>query len=333
MRVLVVDDSVFMRKIVSDMLNSDPKIEVCDIARNGIEAIEKIKELKPDAVTMDIEMPRMDGLTALEQIMRECPVPIVMLSTLTQRGADATFKALDLGAVDYVPKPSGAISLDVRKVRDEVVEKVKAATRAKLTTHPHKKRAPLKYTPKAGKKIIAIGTSTGGPSSLTEIIPQFPADTPPMLIVQHMPAGFTSAFAERLNDESNITVKEAEDGDVVRQGLALLAPGDYHMTVEIDGRVRLNKKTKIHGVRPAVDPTMISAAKVYKSNVVGVIMTGMGRDGSDGVVAIKKNNGFVIAQDEDSCVIYGMSQEACRTGCVDQVVPLSQIPVEVLRKC
>ena len=328
-----MDDSIFMRKIVSDVLNSDPEIEVCDIARNGIEAIEKIKELKPDAVTMDIEMPRMDGLTALEHIMRECPVPIIMLSTLTQRGADATLKALDLGAVDYVPKPSGAISLDVRKVGHELIEKVKAAVHARLRKHTQRKRVPLRYTPRAKTRLIVIGTSTGGPSALAEIIPRFPADTPPMLIVQHMPAGFTATFAERLNTESEITVREAKEGDKIRQGLALIAPGDYHITAGSDGRVHLNKKPKVHGVRPAVDPMMISAADVYKSNVIGVIMTGMGSDGSDGVVAIKKNGGFVIAQDEDSCVVYGMPQEAYKTGCVNRVVSLSQIPIEVLRKC
>ena len=322
-----------MRKIVSDMLNSDPQIEVCDIARNGIEAIEKIKELKPDAVTMDVEMPQMDGLTALGHIMKDCPVPVVMLSTLTEAGADATLKALDLGAVDYVQKPSGAISLDVRKVQSALLEKVKAASRSKPRKRVEQKSAPLKYTLGAKTRIIAIGTSTGGPASLAEIIPRFPADTPPMLIVQHMPPDFTARFAERLNVSSAIRVKEASAGDKIEQGLALLAPGDYHMTVGKDGRVHLNKNPKVHGVRPAVDPMMTTASAVYGSDMIGVIMTGMGRDGANGIEVIKKNRGFTIAQDEESCVVYGMPMEAYKTGCVDRVVTLSQIPAEVLRKC
>ena len=337
MKVLVVDDSVFMRKIVSDMLESDPRIKVCGNAKNGIEAIEKVKELKPDVVTMDVEMPRMDGLTALGHIMKECPVPVVMLSTLTQKGADATLTALSRGAIDYVQKPSGAVSLDVRKVQSILLEKVKAAAQSNpRTLIPKKKSAPakpLRYTPSSTTKIIAIGTSTGGPASLAEIIPQFPADTPPMLIVQHMPADFTARFAERLNDTSVIRVKEASAGDKLEPGLALLAPGDYHMTVGKDGRVHMNKNPKIHGVRPAVDPMMTTASEVYKSKMIGVIMTGMGRDGATGIEVIKKNNGATIAQDEASCVVYGMPQEAYKTGCVDRVVPLSQIPAEVLRKC
>ncbi len=326
-----------MRKIVSDMLESDPRITVCGSARNGIEAIEKVKELKPDVVTLDVEMPRMDGLTALGHIMKECPVPVVMLSTLTQRGADATLTALSRGAVDYVQKPSGAVSLDVRKVRNILLEKVKAAAQSNPGTLLLKKKSaalkPLKYTPGSDTKIIAIGTSTGGPASLAEIIPRFPADTPPMLIVQHMPADFTARFAERLNDTSAIRVKEASAGDKIEPGLALLAPGDYHMTVGKDGRVHVNKNPKIHGVRPAVDPMMTTASKVYKSKMIGVIMTGMGRDGAAGIEAIKKNNGFNITQDEATCVVYGMPQEAYKTGCVDLVVPLSKIPAEVLRKC
>ncbi|MEA1908617.1 MAG: chemotaxis response regulator protein-glutamate methylesterase [Euryarchaeota archaeon] len=337
MKVLVVDDSVFMRKIVSDMLESDPHIKVCGIAKNGIEAIEKIKELKPDVVTMDVEMPRMDGLTALGHIMKECPVPVVMLSTLTEKGADATLTALSRGAIDYVQKPSGAVSLDVRKVQGILLEKVKAAAQSNpRTLMPKKKSAPakpLKYTPSSTTKIIAIGTSTGGPASLAEIIPHFPVDTPPMLIVQHMPAGFTARFAERLNEASAIRVKEASAGDKLDPGLALLAPGDYHMTVGRDGKVHMNKNPKIHGVRPAVDPMMTTASEVYKSKMIGVIMTGMGRDGAAGIEAIRKNNGVTIAQDEASSVVYGMPQEAYNTGCVDRVVPLSQIPAEVLRKC
>lgn len=337
MKVLVVDDSVFMRKIVSDMLESDPRIKVCGIAKNGIEAIEKVKELKPDVVTMDVEMPRMDGLTALGHIMKECPVPVVMLSTLTEKGADATLTALSRGAIDYVQKPSGAVSLDVRKVQSILLEKVKAAAQSNpRTLTPKKKIAPakpLKYTPSSTTKIIAIGTSTGGPASLAEIIPHFPADTPPMLIVQHMPADFTARFAERLNEVSAIRVKEASAGDKLDPGLALLAPGDYHMTVGKDGKVHMNKNPKIHGVRPAVDPMMTTASEVYKSKMIGVILTGMGRDGAAGIEMIKKNNGATIAQDEATCVVYGMPHEAYKTGCVDRVVPLSQIPAEVLRKC
>ncbi len=330
---MVVDDSALMRSVISDMLNSDPDIEVAGTARDGKDAIDKIGKYEPDVITLDIEMPVMDGLTALKKIMATDPIPVVMVSALTEKGSVDTIKALEYGAVDFIHKPSGSISLDMQSVKEDLIKKVKVARSAK----PRKPRMmnldPIVCSKNLSKRIIAIGSSTGGPSALMEVVPRLPKNTPPVLIVQHMPAGFTKSFAERLNKESAMKVKEASEGDKIEGGTVLIAPGDFHMVVMGNERIHLTKEPPINFVRPAVDPMMESVADVYGVNVIGVILTGMGSDGAIGMSAIKQKKGQTVAQDKDTCVVFGMPGAAVDTGCVDSVMPLSNIPEEIVRRC
>ncbi|KNZ69199.1 response regulator receiver modulated CheB methylesterase [Thermincola ferriacetica] len=342
--VLVVDDSAYMRKVVSNMLQSDEEIFVVDTARDGLDALEKIKKWKPDVVTLDVEMPRMDGLTALQKIMVECPTPVVMLSSLTQEGSETTIKALTLGAVDFVPKPSGAISLDIARVKEELIRKIKVCAKASLKNIralqmiapiPKKEAAAVAAKPLAGKtpsKVVVIGSSTGGPNALQQVVPKLPADLPAaVLIVQHMPPGFTKSLADRLNDISGITVKEASAGDTLQTGVALLAPGGYHMNLVSSTVIGLNQNPPVHSVRPAVDVTMESVVNYYGPNVVGVVLTGMGYDGSGGASAIKRAGGKVIAQNEDTCVVYGMPRVVVEMGKADKVLPITEIADEIVK--
>ncbi|MGD2066664.1 MAG: chemotaxis response regulator protein-glutamate methylesterase [Candidatus Bathyarchaeota archaeon] len=334
LRVLVVDDSAFMRKIVTKMIDSDPQLTVVGTAFDGLNALKKIPQLNPDVITMDVNMPRMDGLKTLKEIMKQNPIPVIMLSATTQEGAEITFRALKLGAVDYVQKPSGQISLDIETVRNELVDKIKTAAHANLVSH---ERA-ASYSPVTTKqaftnKIITIGASTGGPPAVEEILRQLPKNTPPILIVQHMPIGFTQLFAKRLNKLCSFEVKEAENGDTIKQGLALIAPGGYHMTVTGDGRVQLNEGPAEHGVRPAVDPMMRTTAEVYESETIGVVLTGMGRDGASGMRRIKENGGKTIAQDKATSTVFGMPKIAIEEGNVDKILPLSKIPEQLMQWC
>lgn len=346
-RVLVVDDSALMRLKISDILNSDKGIEVVATARDGEDGIKKITELKPDVVTLDIEMPRLDGLNALGYIMSEIPTPVVMVSAYTQKGAEATLRALEYGAVDFVPKPSGTISRNIETIGNELIAKVKVAAavdldnlefiRPKKTSEDYIKPKSKKNVP--GVKVIAIGASTGGPRALGEIIPQLDPDIPAgLLIVQHMPTGFTKSFAARLDKESKVGVKEAEVGDRIEQGMVLIAPGDYHMTVIREttgngttGVVSLNQDPPVFGLRPTVDVMMLSVAEVYDDKTVGVILTGMGSDGAKGMKAIKENKGKTIAQGKDTCVVYGMPKAAIEKGIVDKVVPLNKIAEQIMK--
>ncbi len=332
-RVLVVDDSLFMRKAISSLLNSDPKISVIGTAKDGEEALQKISELNPDVITLDIEMPRMDGLTTLKEIMRRKPLPVIMLSALTKKGAKETFTALEYGAVDYVLKPSGTVSLDLKLVKDQLIAKIKTAALTRPLTHKTIKPSTVAKSFDAEDKVIAMGASTGGPQALTEILSRLPEDIPPTLIVQHMPEGFTRFFAEHLDEKCQFKVKEAENGDQISRGLALVAPGGYHMLVQKNGRILLDKGPRVHNVRPAVDPMMFSVAEAYSSKVVGVLLTGMGKDGAKGMKAIKKKGGATIAQDEETCVVFGMPKAAIEEGCVDIVLPLHKIPIEIVRRC
>ena len=333
MRVLVVDDSAFMRKIITNMINSDPQLIVVGTAFDGLDALKKISQLRPDVITLDVNMPRMDGLTTLKRIMKQHPLPIIMLSAATQEGAETTFTALKLGAVDYIPKPSGQISLDIEKVRNELVDKIKTAAQAKIVTHEPETCSPVRIKQKVKEKIITIGASTGGPPALEEILGQLPKNTPPILIVQHMPSGFTHSFAKRLDRLCSFEIKEAEDGDTINQGQALIAPGGYHMTVTRDWRIQLDCGPTEHGVRPAVDPMMRTTAEIYGSETIGVILTGMGRDGASGMKAIKKRGGRTIAQDEATCTVFGMPKVAIQQGSIDKILPLSKIPKQILKWC
>lgn len=349
-KVLVVDDSAFMRKVIADIVNSDPFLEVIGKASNGDEALSKVIELNPDVVTMDIEMPGTDGLSALNRIMKRSPVPVVMLSSLTQNGAEQTLKALQLGAVDFIAKPSGQISLDIDKISQDIIRKIKVAAGTKkklknlnnITRFSEKKAGNIDAksidSTRPLNKLVLIGTSTGGPKALHQLIPEFPAQIGAgILVVQHMPPGFTRSLAERLDSLSGIRVKEAEHGEKVVPGCAYIAPGDYHLTVkskkgkqENELYINLDKSMPRGGHRPSVDVMLESVAEQYWSKIVCVIMTGMGHDGADGVKKIKAREGKIIAEDQSTCIVYGMPKAVVDTGMVDKVVPLNSIGEEVL---
>ncbi|HHY47663.1 MAG TPA: chemotaxis response regulator protein-glutamate methylesterase [Firmicutes bacterium] len=364
-KVLVVDDSAFMRKVISRMISSDPEFEVAGIARDGLDAIEKMREVQPDVITLDVEMPRMNGLEALQVIMAERPTPVVMLSGLTQENADTTIKALALGAVDFVAKPSGAISLDIEKVRDILLSKIRVARRAKLRlseklrqravdedfpgkagiqASPGAAGAPgaiqvsgVTRTPGATRvpgvadTVVVIGSSTGGPGALQEVIPRLPRDLAAgVLVVQHMPAGFTRSLAMRLNEASQLDVREAAQGDPVIPGTVLVAPGGRHLAIRDDRTVDLSDAPPVHGVRPAVDITLESAVKVFGSRVIGVIMTGMGFDGARGISLVKAKGGFSIVQDEETSVVWGMPRAVVEMGNADRICPLDEIAQAVV---
>ncbi|WP_148883501.1 protein-glutamate methylesterase/protein-glutamine glutaminase [Thermococcus aciditolerans] len=335
-RVMVVDDSAFMRKILRDIINSDPELEVCCEARDGIEAISLAKLHRPDVVTLDIEMPKMNGLDALRVIMKQAPLPVIMVSALTQEGAEATIKALEYGAIDFIPKPSSSISINMKEMREEIIAKIKEAARVprrflelRRTRLLRAQKIKTRKPSVPAKTVVTIASSTGGPQSLLRVFPKFPENLKAaVLLVQHMPPGFTRSFAKRLDSLSRIDVKEAEDGDPIEEGKAYVAPGDYHMEVQMRAGkpvITLNKKPKIHGVRPAADPMMITAAEVFGRRTVGIVMTGMGKDGAQGIVAIKKKGGITIAQDRETSIIFGMPKAAIETGMVDHVVPLDKI--------
>jgi two-component system, chemotaxis family, protein-glutamate methylesterase/glutaminase len=340
-RVLIVDDSALVRKLLRDVISADPDMVVVGTASNGVEAIRCIGELEPDVVTMDIHMPDMDGLTALEYIMRKNPLPVIMLSALAQKGAEATFRALELGAVDFITKPSHYPSA-IREVRDEVILKVKTAAAAsssiiagKAVKRRAKKKPSLARRPAISHKLVIIGASAGGPRALTDIMPLFPPDTPaPIIIVQHMPSVFTRSFAERLDILCGMRVKEAEESEELQPGRILVAPGERDVIISMEygktGRIELMNSQNKTGATPRIDITMITAAETYGSEAIGVIMTGMGSDGAQGMEMIKKNRGATIAQDEESCLVFGMPRVAIERGLVDTIVPLEKIPEAVL---
>ncbi len=342
-RVLIVDDSVFARFSISRQLSADPEIEVVGVAHDGTEVLEKIRELKPSVVTLDVEMPRIDGLETLEHIMSEEPVPVVMLSSLTGNGTDTTIRALELGAIDFFLKPSPATPAGLCGFTNDLNTKIKLAarverTRLKVATKrreiPSRPKRPLMKRYSSPSKVIVIGSSTGGPGALYELIPNLPSDmSASILVVQHMPPGFTKSLADRLNQLSQIEVKEAESGDLLRRGQALVAPGNYHMTVKAGNKIRLNQEPAVLGLRPAADVTMQSTAQVYGASSIGVILTGMGSDGTKGAALIKAAGGKIAAQDEATCVVYGMPRSVVESGNVDKIVPLPQMAQEIVLMC
>ena len=323
-----------MQKVLVDLLQSDSHISVIGTARDGEEALSKIKSLRPDVVTLDIEMPRMNGLTTVRKIMATNPLPVIMISALAQREAQLTLKALEFGAVDYVPKPSGPISLNMNDVKAELISKVKTAASANIRqVKPLLAETVASSKAESSDKIISIAASTGGPAAVAYVLRNIPENTPPILVVQHMQKGMTKFFSQGLNQECKIKVKEAEEGDVVQEGLALIAPGGFHMMVTKTGKVQLTTSPPVNYVRPSADVTMKSVAKNYASRNIGVVLTGMGVDGARGVEAIKKKGGVTIAQDKKTCVVFGMPSAAINTGCVDFVTPLESIPKEIMTAC
>jgi len=340
-RVLIVDDSALIRGMMTEILSDDPAIEVVGVAADPYIARDKMKTLMPDVLTLDVEMPKMDGLTFLKKIMAARPMPVVMVSSLTEQGAATTMQALESGAVDFVTKPSVDIQHGLAELAEQITSKVKIAAQAtvKKLTPPAdcadriKALAAESAMIKTTDTIIAIGSSTGGTEALRELLEVLPPNTPPILMTQHMPERFTKTFADRLNELCQIGVKEAQEGDSVITGQALLAPGNFHMELRRSGAryyVILNQEPPVNRVRPAVDPMFQSVAKYAGANSVGVILTGMGHDGTAGMLEMKKAGSFNVAQDEASCVVFGMPKEAIKAGGVDKILPLSDIPSAIL---
>lgn len=351
-RVLVVDDSRFFRRRVTEMLEADPQIKVIDTAENGLEAVNKAARLKPDVITMDVEMPVMDGITATRKIMGASPTTIMMFSSLTTDGARATLDALDAGAVDFLPKRFEDISNDREEAKRILCERVRAvgvrrtarpitaprsiSTQGRINQSATAKKSaspaihPAGASLQKGKtKLVAIGTSTGGPVALQNVLKHLPKTfTVPIVLIQHMPGSFTTAFANRLNDACAINVREAKDGDALEAGLALLAPGGKQMFVEKKaGRdvIRIAESEPGQNYKPCVDITFTSVAKLYPGNSLAVVLTGMGADGREGAKLIKQGGSSIWAQDEASCVVYGMPAAVADAGIVDQVLPLDDI--------
>lgn len=331
-KVLVVDDSNIIRRMIVDIFETHPAFEVVGTAINGRVAITQFEALKPDIITLDVEMPFMNGLEVLKEINRIRPIPVVMISSLTKNGAEVTIKALELGAVDFVAKPENPE--DFKNLKEEIINKVLAASKVKKTQHgiltqlkPAIKLPSVKKTVSFNNiKTVVIGASTGGPQAIKDVIPFLSKDLPArFLVVQHMPPKFTEMFAQRLDKISELKVKEAEDGDMLEVGKVLVAPGNYHMIVEPNGKVSLNQEPSVWGVRPAVDMTLNSAAKVYKQDLICVILTGMGRDGSKGADSVKKAGGYCIAEDQSTSIIYGMPKCVIDAGLADRVEPLHNV--------
>lgn len=378
-RVLIADDSAFMRKVLSDLFKSQSDFEVVGTAVNGQDAVEKVKKFQPDVLTLDVIMPVMDGLSALAVIMDQCPLPVVMVSSTTQKGTNETIRALALGAVDFVSKAGGAIS-KIDTIKDEILAKCRLAAK----THARKSSIlskPLVYTPKptviepttrrievkrrtglvigqkptinhvpsttapvkkiipgTGKKLVVIGTSTGGPQALQSVITSLPKNLPcGVVVVQHMPAGFTKSLADRLDSISEIAVKEAEQDEIIKPGQVYIAPGDYHLRIAPAGgerKIVLSQEARVGNLRPTVNYMFDSAAQFGK-DLVSVIMTGMGSDGCEGMKKIKATGGYSIAQDENSCVVYGMPKAVVDAGLADEICPLNKIAeaiVEAVRR-
>ncbi|MBI5170873.1 MAG: chemotaxis response regulator protein-glutamate methylesterase [Candidatus Eisenbacteria bacterium] len=343
-RVLIVDDSAIMRQLLTEILSQDPSLEVVGSASDPFVARDKIKALHPDVLTLDVEMPRMDGLSFLEKLMRAHPMPVLMISSLTEQGAATTLRAMELGAVDFVTKPKLDVRTGTLDLADEIVEKVKAASRA----HVRPRRAPdgapraaatvahapagalLQGTP----KVIAVGASTGGTVALREFLVPLPPDTPGIVIVQHMPANFTKSFAERLDSQCQMRVKEAVDGDRILPGHVLIAPGNFHMSVQRSGAsysVRVFSAEPVNRHRPSVDVLFDSCAQAVGANALGVILTGMGNDGAKGMFAMRRAGARTFAQDEASCVVFGMPREAILAGGAEHTLPLHDLPQALLR--
>jgi two-component system chemotaxis response regulator CheB len=342
-KVLIIDDSALMRQILTEILSRDPALEVVGAAQDPYIARDKILRLAPDVVTLDVEMPRMDGLTFLEKLMRAHPLPVVMVSSLTERGCETTWRALELGATDFVTKPKLDVQAGTMQLGQEIIDKVKAAARAKvrparrvpaLKIDSQALPSPVALSFRATHKVVAIGASTGGTEAIREVLTRLPADAPGIVMVQHMPEKFTASFAERLNSLSRVRVSEARDGDRVLPGHALLAPGNFHMEVMRSGaecRVRVFAADPVNRHRPSVDVLFASCARQLGSNAVGVILTGMGGDGAKEMAAMRRAGAHTIAQDEESCVVFGMPKEAIALGGAAEVLPLDRIPAGILR--
>ncbi|MCK4810289.1 MAG: chemotaxis response regulator protein-glutamate methylesterase [Candidatus Omnitrophica bacterium] len=338
-KVFIVEDSNLMQKVISDILLSDPQIEVVGTSRFGKEALEKIPRISPDVVTLDINLPDIKGTVVLEELMRCFPTRVVLLSAHTQEGAEITMKALALGAVDFISKPSGEVSLDLYNFKEEIISKIKLAATVDLKRlFPLYKKIPLSKKSLSIEKMVVIGASTGGPKAILRVMLGFPLYcNATFLVVQHMPVGFTKSFAERLSEYSNIRSKEGEDREAIIKGCLYVAPAGYHMSIDkiVGGEnkysIRLdNDMPLVNYVRPAIDITMASVADKFDGKLVGVVLTGMGKDGLEGAIKVKAKGGKIIVQDERTCVVYSMPRNIVNAGLADDVLPLGEIGKKVL---
>jgi len=332
-KLLIVDDSAFMRQLIKDLLSEYQNIKV-ETASNGKIALQKIKELNPDVVTLDVEMPILNGLEFLE-LMKEQNifVPTMMISKLTQKNSFTTIKALELGAIDFVQKPdSGFLAIELSEFKQELYEKIIVLSKIKRPIKISSKKEQVKIkTNFIIPKVVVIGSSTGGPRALYDIFMRLPSISIPILVVQHMPSGFTTSFAKRLNEISLSEVKTAEDGEKIKPETIYVAPGDYHMTVVSNGKISLTQTHQVNRVRPSVDVTLDSVAEIYGGRVLSVILTGMGSDGKDGVDKIRKLGGKCIVQNEESCAVFGMPKEVIESNNADSIVCLDKIPEEIVK--
>lgn len=337
-RVLIIDDSALVRSLLTEIINREPDMEAIGAAPDPLAAREMIRASNPDVLTLDVEMPKMDGLDFLERLMRLRPMPVVMVSTLTERGAEVTLRALELGAVDFVAKPRIGIASGMQELARDITDRIRAAAQAKLhrragapqasAPEGQAKARPASYSRLSTEKLIAIGASTGGTEAIREVLTRLPADCPAVLITQHMPPGFTRSFAQRLDSLCRITVSEAEDGERVLPGHAYVAPGGRHMRLARSGSnyvVAIDDGEPVNRHRPSVDVLFRSVAANAGRNALGVMLTGMGKDGAVAMLEMKRAGSFTIAQDEASCIVFGMPKEAIALGAVDEVLPVTRI--------
>jgi two-component system, chemotaxis family, protein-glutamate methylesterase/glutaminase len=357
-RVVVVDDSALIRSLLTSLINAQPDMECIGAANDPYQAREMIRNLNPDVITLDVEMPRMDGLDFLEKLMRLRPMPVVMVSTLTERGAETTLRALELGAVDFVAKPRIGIAQGLQDMAAEIADKVRIASRARIGRRtvavppppsatprpagspaagagapPLVKPVPVAFSRSSTEKIVAIGSSTGGTEALREVLTVLPADCPAVMVTQHMPPGFTKSFADRLNSLCKMHVKEAENGERVLPGHVYIAPGGHHLALGRSGAnyvVEIDDGPPVNRHRPSVEVLFRSVARHAGRNAIGVMLTGMGRDGADAMKELRDAGAYNIGQDEASCVVYGMPREAAAVGAVHEVLPLQKIGAQIL---
>lgn len=338
-RVLIIDDSALIRSILKEVINSYPDLDAVGAAANPLQAREMIKTLNPDVLTLDVEMPQMDGLTFLEKLMRLRPMPVLMISSLTERGSDAALRALELGAVDFLPKPKLGIAEGIQGYADEIAEKIRVAYKTKLRPRSQEAQKLIEVLPVLGnristtEKVIVVGSSTGGTEAIKEFLIRMPADAPGILIAQHMPEAFTKSFANRLDGLCKINVKEAENNERVLPGHAYIAPGHSHLLLKRSGAnyiTELSQAAPVNHHRPSVEVLFRSAAQHAGKNVIGVMLTGMGKDGAIGMLEMRQAGAYNLAQDEATCVVFGMPREAIAVGAVDEVVPIQEMTQRVL---
>jgi two-component system chemotaxis response regulator CheB len=344
--VVVVDDSALIRALLTEIINTQPDMEVVGTAADPYQAREIIRSLNPDVITLDVEMPRMDGLDFLEKIMRLRPMPVVMVSTLTEKGADVTLRALELGAIDYVAKPKVGVSRGMRELAQEICEKVRIASQAKIfrraspvpqasTPASSKHESEVTFSRHSTEKMIVIGASTGGTEAIREVLTQLPADCPAVVITQHMPQGFTTSFAKRLDGVCKIRVKEAQNGERLLPGHAYIAPGGMHFSVQRSGAnyvAEVFDGEPVNRHKPSVEVLFQSVAKNVGPNAMGVMLTGMGKDGAQAMLEMRQAGAYNFAQDEASCVVFGMPKEAIAVGAIDEILPLTQIGKAIIER-